>query len=208
MESKAVIAESAAESATNQLLDLSELFTVHVNSGLEAHSDSLLLTGVPWKDNNGIVVTPDTFRFRTVTQSGTLVLLDMPIFALGSTVLNNPITEPAPPGAPQTGLRPTTFDATTTVAGTLSPTSLITEAEIDEFQDAINQLETAIRAHVIAAIGNVHVPGGEEVAITSGTNYTNSDHVGLGNALVVITFNPTPPAVQPTVLNIPARIVV
>lgn len=207
MESKAVIAESAAESATNQLLDLTGLLTTHIETGLEAHADSIFLQGVPWLDNGGVVVTSNTFRFRTVTQAGALVLLDMPIYPAIGVVMSNLVIKPPPVGAPPTGLNPSQFSTVGTVSGTLTQTSLITEAEIEEFQDAINQLEAAIRAHVIAAIGNVHVPGGEEVAITTGTSYRNSDGVLLGNAIVVITFHPTPPAVVPTVLYIPARIV-
>lgn len=106
MDSKAIITETGAKAAADELDNLADGLAAHEARGLDAHADSQLLQGIPYLDNAGVEVTPDTFRFRVIKADGTLVLVDLPIFALSGTVITEPIAAPSLLPAPPTGTPP------------------------------------------------------------------------------------------------------
>jgi hypothetical protein len=66
-------------------------------------------------------------------------------------------------------------------------TSLITQEKLDEFQINIDLLERGIRNHVLAPLGQVHVPRGGLRVIAAAT-YKNSAGTLLGNATLAVTL--------------------
>ena len=100
MESKAVITESGAESYTDRTTLLTDDLAAHAAKGLEAHSDSRLLVGTPYLDDAGIVVSPDTFRFRTVDSTDAIILIDVPVILFSGQAVENIETAPPPPVLP------------------------------------------------------------------------------------------------------------
>jgi hypothetical protein len=103
VDSKAIITETGAEAAVNELNDLAGGLATHEARGLDAHADSQFLQGIPYYDNAGIKLTSDTFRFRVIKADGTLVLVDFPVYALSGTVITEPIAAPSLLQPPPTG---------------------------------------------------------------------------------------------------------
>jgi hypothetical protein len=74
-------------------------------------------------------------------------------------------------------------------------TSLVTQKEVDQFQDDVNLVETALRQHIMSAFGQTHAPNSgiyvKVYQVPAVSPYTNSDNKGLGNVILVVTINTT-----------------
>ena len=97
MESKPIITEDAAKASLAEAQLLEEDVYAHSLIGLEAHADSKLLVGTPYLDDAGKIVSSDTFRFRTVKDDRTTVLVDVPVFTATGQPVTNWVTPPDPP---------------------------------------------------------------------------------------------------------------
>lgn len=114
MESKAIISERGAAACLDDINQLLADLVSHASQGLEAHSDTRLLVLTPYLDNQGKVVTPDTLRFRTVSSTGAVVVVDVPIVLLSGQAVTNLTAAPPPPDAPQSSVLP---ESSSTSAG-------------------------------------------------------------------------------------------
>jgi hypothetical protein len=74
-------------------------------------------------------------------------------------------------------------------------TALVTQKQVDQFQDNVNLVETALRQHIMSVFGQTHAPNaGIYVKVytpPSVSPYTNSDNKGVGNIILVATINTT-----------------
>lgn len=113
MESKAIISERSAAACLDDLSQLLADLVAHANQGLEAHADTKLLVLTPYLDNLGNVVTPDTLRLRTVSSTGAVVVVDLPIVLLSGQAVTNLTAAPPPPDAPQSSVLPEVSAAST-----------------------------------------------------------------------------------------------
>jgi len=194
VESKAIITETAAESFQSEAQRLADDVAAHAALGLEAHADSRLLIGTPYLDDSSTVVTPDTFRFRTVKSDGSVVLVDLPVFLYTGQPVTDVVEPPAPPE-----IQPSLTETTQAAPSSGSITSLVSQAKLDEFQIDIDLLEKGVRDHIRAQLGLVHVPAGG-LMVVAGSTYANSEGITLGNATLQVTIGPS-------TYYVPARII-
>lgn len=178
MDSKAIISESGASSFGSESKGLASDLDAHASQGLEAHSDSELLAGTPYLDSLGNVVSSDTFRLRTVLDDGTVVVVDIPVYKLSTRSYANPVAIPGVLDPPQDSTKPD-LDGSA-VSGTES-VSFVTQEKLDEFDQSLNLLETALRAHVKKVFGQVHAPNAGFNVVDQAT-YSNSAGVLVGDA--------------------------